>query len=266
MGKGLVLSHMALFTRFSKLGQEDRETGLSTNSSMSGGRFFQKDGRPNLRVEGMEFWRRLNIYHELLHMHYGKFLLVIFSFFIGINLLFALIYMAIGVDHLGGLVANTLGEKFGEAFFFSAQTFTTVGYGRINPIGFLASTVAAIEALMGLLSFALATGLLYGRFARPRAYIHFSKNALIAPFKEGRALMLRMVPYTKNHLTEVEAKVTLAIQVEADGVRKNQFFTLPLDISKANTLSMNWTLVHVINENSLLPNLRRLVCRADCSH
>jgi inward rectifier potassium channel len=188
-------------------------------------------------------------------MHYGKFMLVILSFFIGINLFFALIYMAIGVDHLGGLVATTLGEKFGEAFFFSAQTFTTVGYGRINPIGFLASTVAAIEALIGLLSFALATGLLYGRFARPRAYIHFSKNTLIAPFRDGRALMLRMVPYTKNHLTEVEAKVTLAIQVEVDGVRKNQFFTLPLDISKANTLSMNWTLVHVINENSPLYKL-----------
>lgn len=255
MGKGLLLVNMALRTRFGKLGQVDRETGLSTNASMNGGRFFQKDGRPNLRVEGMEFWRRLNLYHELLHMHYIKFLLVVFSFFIGINLLFALIYMAIGIDHLGGMVANTLGEKFGEAFFFSAQTFTTVGYGRINPIGFLASTVAAIEALMGLLSFALATGLLYGRFARPRAYIHFSKNALIAPFKEGRALMLRMVPYTKNHLTEVEAKVTLAIQVEVDGVRKNQFFTLPLDISKANTLSMNWTLVHVINENSPLYKL-----------
>ncbi|MBN8663433.1 MAG: hypothetical protein J0L83_02595 [Chitinophagales bacterium] len=255
MGKGLLLIQMALLSKFSKLGQVDRETGLSTNASMNGGRFFQKNGRPNIHVDGMEFWRRLNLYHELLHMHYLKFLFVILSFFIGINLLFALIYMAIGIDHLGGMVANTLGEKFGEAFFFSAQTFTTVGYGRINPIGFLASTVAAIEALMGLLCFALATGLLYGRFARPRAFIHFSKNALIAPFKEGRALMLRMVPYTKNHLTEVEAKVTLAIQVEVDGVRKNQFFTLPLDIAKANTLAMNWTLVHVINETSPLYKL-----------
>lgn len=69
------------------------------------------------------------------------------------------------------MVANTDGEKFGEAFFFSAQTFTTVGYGRINPIGFIASFVASMEALTGLMSFALVTGLLYGRFARPRAFI-----------------------------------------------------------------------------------------------
>ncbi len=87
----------------------------------------------------------------------------------------------IGVDHLGGMVTSSTIEKFGEAFFFSCQTFTAVGYGRINPVGFTASAVAAFEALIGLLSFALATGLLYGRFARPKAYLRFSENAVLAP-------------------------------------------------------------------------------------
>jgi inward rectifier potassium channel len=106
-----------------------------------------------------------------------------YAFFIGINVFFASIYLLIGLEHLGGLVANTSMEKFGESFFFSAQTFTTVGYGRINPIGFLASFTASLEALIGLLSFAIATGLLYGRFAKPRPFIQYSKNILVAPLK-----------------------------------------------------------------------------------
>ncbi len=98
-----------------------------------------------------------------------KFIAFIFLFFGLTNLVFACLYLTIGIDHLGGMVAGSNAEKFGEAFFFSAQTFTTVGYGRINPIGFNASLTASLEALIGLMSFALVTGLLYGRFAPPQS-------------------------------------------------------------------------------------------------
>lgn len=246
-----------ILSRLNRKAQQTTETGLGINSSQSGGRFFNKDGSPNIKLKGINFWEGLNLYHELLTMPLWKFIAVIVCFFIGINILFAFIYLLIGLDHLGGLVATTNGEKFGEAFFFSAQTFTTVGYGRINPIGFWASSLAALEALLGLLSFALATGLLYGRFARPKAYISYSKNALIAPFRGGNALMFRIVPYTKNYLTEAEVKVTVAMQVEEDGVLKNQFYNPKLDIAKANTLTLNWTLVHPIDENSPFYNLTK---------
>jgi inward rectifier potassium channel len=237
---------------FNRKAKQDSETGLGINSNYSGGRFFHKNGQANIIVKGSSFFERLNIFHFLLSLSRLKFVLLILSFFIGINLFFALIYLLIGVEHLGGLVFTSSLDKFGEAFFFSAQTFTTVGYGRINPIGFLASSVAAIEALTGLMSFALVTGLLYGRFSKPKAFIRFSENALFTPFKDGVALMLRMVPYTKNYLVNVEAKVTLAMRVMEDGVLKNKFYNLDLDISKANTLTSNWTLVHPINENSPL--------------
>ena len=186
-----------------------------------------------------------------------KFVLLIFIFFFSINLLFAFIYLFIGVEHLGGLVAITPLEKFGEAFFFSAQTFTTVGYGRINPIGFWASTTAAIEALLGLLSFALVTGLLYGRFARPKAYIHYSKNALFTPYKDSVALMFRMVPFTKNYLVNVETKVTIAMKIMEDNVLKNIFYNAELELAKANTMATNWTIVHHINEESPLFNFSK---------
>jgi len=240
-----------------KKARQNNETGLSNSTALSGGRFFNKNGVPNIETKGLPFWRSLNIYHTLLSMPIWKFLASILLFFVLTNLLFASIYLLIGIEHLGGMVAKTDGEKFGEAFFFSAQTFTTVGYGRINPIGFAASLTASLEALVGLMSFALATGLLYGRFARPRAFIRYSKNALFVPFKNGVALMYRMVPYTKNYLVNVEVKITMALRVEEDGQLKNKFFDLPLEIAKANTMTSNWTLVHLINEDSPLFNFTK---------
>ena len=248
---------MAILKKFNRKAKVENETGLSTNSAVSGGRFFTNKGTPNIQVKGMPFLERLNIYHALLSMPRWKFLLVIVIFFIGINFLFASIYLAIGLEHLNGLMANSLTEKLGEAFFFSAQTFTTVGYGRISPIGFATSFVAALEALTGLLTFALATGLMYARFSRPRAYIRYSKNALFVPFRDGTALMFRLVPYTKNYLMNVEVKLTVAMRLLEDGVLKNKFFNAALDISKANSLTSNWTLVHIINEESPLFGLNK---------
>jgi inward rectifier potassium channel len=238
--------------------QVNNETGLGTNTALNGGRFFNKDGVPNIEVRGLPLLRRLNIYHSLLSMSRWKFLATIILFFVAINLVFAGLYLWIGIDHLNGMVADGKGEKFGEAFFFSAQTFTTVGYGRINPVGFAASLTASLEALIGLMSFALVTGLLYGRFARPRAFIRYSKNTLLVPFRDGVALMFRIVPYTKNYLINVEVKVTVALRiVDETGQRKNKFFNAPLDIAKANTLTSNWTLVHLINEDSPLYGLTK---------
>lgn len=248
---------MAFLKNFNKKAKVENETGLGTNSNYNAGRFFKKDGTANMQVSGMPFWERINWFHALLTIPRWKFCLLIFLFFIVVNFAFALLYLFIGIDHLGGMVATTNAEKFGEAFFFSAQTFTTVGYGRINPIGFWASVTAAFEALCGLMSFALVTGLLYGRFAKPKAYIRYSKNALLAPFKDGTALMFRMVPYTKNYLVNVEVKVTVAMRVTEDGQSKNKFYNAVLDIAKANTMTSNWTLVHVINEDSPLYNLAK---------
>lgn len=240
-----------LIRKLNKKAQINNETGLGTNTNLSGtGRFFNRNGEPNMQVMGMNLWQRLNIYHSLLTMSMWKFLLVVVIYFLGTNLLFTAIYYLIGIEHLGGLMQVHRLELFGEVFFFSAQTFTTVGYGRINPMGFAASFTASMEALTGLMTFAIATGIMWGRFSRPKAYIRYSKNAVVAPFRDGIALMFRMVPFTRNYLVNVEVRVTLAMQVMEDGQMKNRFFNMPLDIAKANTMTANWTLVHIINEES----------------
>jgi inward rectifier potassium channel len=246
---------MARIRKFNPRAKTEDNSGFGINTSDYGGRFVNKDGQANIEKRGISFLERISWFHTMLAMPRWKFLLLIFLFFIVINFIFAFIYYLIGVEHLGGMVTTSSLEQFGEAYFFSAQTFTTVGYGRINPTGFVASTVAALEALTGLLSFALVTGLLYGRFSKPKAYLKFSNNALIAPFKDGIALMLRVAPYKNTTLSDAEVKMTLGMAVEENGKMVNRFFPLELELSKINLLTLSWTIVHPITESSPLYNL-----------
>lgn len=225
-------------------------TGFGINNSNYGGRFINKDGRPNIEKRGIRYFDRISWYHTMLQMPSWKFLLILFLFYTLLNLLFAIIYFAVGIEHLEGIIANTVAEKFGEAYFFSAQTFTTVGYGRISPKGITTSTVAAFEALIGLLSFAIATGLFYGRFSKPKAYVRFSENAVLAPYNNGLAIMMRVAPFKNNNLLDAEAKVTAGIIVEENGLPKNKFFILDLEYEKVNSLTLSWTIVHPITEKS----------------
>ena len=230
----------------------NKHTGFGSNAANYGGRFINKDGSANIKKVGIGIIERTSWYHTMLNIKRWKFMLTIFVFYGVVNFLFACIYCIIGVDHLNGIVATTPSEQFGQAFFFSAQTFTTVGYGHISPSGFWASFVASVEALFGLLSFAIATGLFYGRFSKPKAHILFSENAIIAPFQDGKALMMRISPYKNTNLTEAEAKVTLGMRVKENGQEFNKFFTLDLEYDKINALTLSWTLVHPITEESPL--------------
>jgi inward rectifier potassium channel len=240
---------MALLKKLRNL-KSEVNTGFGTNSSSTGGRFINRDGKPNVIKRGVGIIDRYSWYHTMLGMRRGKFLFLLFAIYITINLFFAGIYYLVGIDHLAGVNTGSPWKNFTEVFFFSAQTFTTVGYGRISPTGFTASAVSTFEAFLGLLSFAIATGLFYGRFSRPRAFLKFSKNALIAPYRDGTALMFRLSPYKNNSLSEVEVKLTMAITSEENGKLTDKFFNLPMEISKINGLSLSWTIVHPIDDKS----------------
>src|SRR5258706_9064572 len=241
---------MASLKRFSKLKSEDN-TGFGANSNNSAGRFYdRKNNRANVVKSGVSVLNRYSWYHTMLGMNRGKFLFLIFLMYILINLVFAGVYYLVGIQHLAGIKSGSSWKNFSEVFFFSTQTFTTVGYGRISPTGFLTSAVSTFEAFLGLLSFAIATGLFYGRFSRPRAFLKFSHNALISPYKDGSALMFRISPFKNNTLSEAEVKLTMGMQVEENGKMANKFYTLDIEISKINSLALSWTIVHPINEKS----------------
>lgn len=231
-----------------KIHQKNTEnSGFGDNAS---GRFINKDGLPNVNRKGVNIFNRFSWYHTMLDLSTFQFLSYLVIAYILVNIFFALIYYLIGVEHLTGIDKSNPMNEFIDVFFFSSQTFTTVGYGRIAPVGFTASLVATFEAFLGLLTFAIATGLFYGRFSRPRAYLKFSDIALIAPFKDRTALMFRLAPYKNNSLTDAEIIVSTAIQVMENSVPKSKFYTLKTQLNRINTLALNWTIVHIIDEDS----------------
>ncbi|MCZ8228640.1 ion channel [Flavobacterium sp.] len=244
---------MALFKRLNSKLTPIINTGFGTNATLNGKRFLNKDGNARVKRLGLSFFESNSWYHTLLDLPTWKFLGVLFLFYMGINFVFACLYFAIGIEHLNGIATTqSQWEQFGQAYFFSAQTFTTVGYGHISPVGFLTSSLSAAEALIGLLSFAIATGLFFGRFSKPRVFLKFSDNAIIAPYQNGTALMFRMAPYKNTNYLDSEVNATIGLSIEEDGVLTNKFYTLDLEINKVNTLVLSWTIVHPITDKSPL--------------
>lgn len=231
-----------------RIKQENTEN--SGFGSRASGRFINKDGLPNVRRRGVNVFNRLSWYHTMLNLSSFRFITYLVVMYILINLVFAIIYYLIGVEHLTGIDKSDPMNEFIDVFFFSSQTFTTVGYGRIAPVGFLASLIATFEAFLGLLTFAIATGLFYGRFSIPRAYLKFSDIAVIAPFQDASALMFRLAPYKNNALTDADVTLSTAIEINEGDNLKTNFYRLETQLSKINTLALNWTVVHKIDENS----------------
>lgn len=187
----------------------------------------------------------------LLNLPTWKFISIIFLFFVAINVLFGSIYYLIGADQFDGLSNTDHWTTYRELFYFSTQTITTVGYGHVSPVGDGASIVAGIEALTGFLLLAIATGLIYGRFSKPKSFLVFSDHALVSPYKAGNAIMFRFAGFKDKHtLTDLEVRVNTGMLVEENGKADYKYFSLHLERSKVENMAMSWTVVHPIDESS----------------
>ncbi len=238
-------------TIFSKKLHFEANTGFGASANAQGNRLLKRDGTFNVRRKGLHFTDRLNFYHELINMPWYKFVLIIFATYTFINICFASAFLAVGMEEIEGDRGLTTIDHFWDAFFFSSQTLTTVGYGRTSPIGFNANLVAAFECLIGLMMFAIITGLLYGRFSRPRAKLIYSHQAIIAPYKNGlNALMMRIANGRRNQLIECEAELMMSFIESETNMRR--FVFLDLEIKKVTALALSWTIVHPIQQESPL--------------
>lgn len=231
------------------------DLGLGSKETPQGQRIINSDGTFNLKRQGIPFLESFNFYHYLVTLTWPRFIMVVFSGYVIINAVFGLIYYLIGVENLTGITSPSRFEQFLDAFFFSAQAFTTVGFGRVSPISISANIVASLEALIGLLALALATGLLFGRFSRPVAKILFSKNAIIAPFKGMKAFQFRVANKHKSQLIDVEVTVMFSILEDVGGTGVRKFYNLDLEYKKINFFPSVWTVNHPIDENSPLYTL-----------
>ncbi|TMI79929.1 MAG: transporter [Bacteroidetes bacterium] len=244
---------MSVMKRLNPHSKTNEDTGFSNTGNINGGRFINRDGSFNLSKKGRPFWDRISVFYNMLSIPVWQFIGVILLFYIAINFLYTLVYFWLGQEQFTGLIFHSQWGIFKELFFFSTQTFTTVGYGRINPVGAAANFVASLEALNGFLSFAIATGLIYGRFARPRAHLVFSDYATITSYRDKKGLMFRFACFKEHHaLSDVTVQVNLAMLIQEDGQANYKYYVLALERSHIENLPMNWTVVHPIDEQSPL--------------
>ncbi len=211
-------------------------------------RLINRDGSFTSRRVGFPAVSYLNVYHALLTMTWPRFLAYITLSYTAMNAVFAVAFLLCGSDALLGTPASLMGGRFLRAFFFSVETFATVGYGNVYPIGTAANLIVVVESLVGLLFVALLTGLVFARFARPTAALLFSDAVVVAPYQGRTGLMFRVVNARSNQLIELEAKV-LYSRLDGGGRRYDQ---LKLERTKVVFFPLSWTVVHPIDESSPL--------------
>ena len=238
------------------------DPGLTEQFTAPVRRMMNPDGSFNVHRHGA-ILRDFHPYLRLISMGWTKFLLTLLLGYTVANSIFAAVYFCLGRGHLQGADAPTEFGRFLNDFFFSAHTLSTVGYGNMWPSGPAANLVAVLEALVGVLGFAVATGLLFGRVSRPSERIAFSERMLVSPYQGGTALEFRVVNRRANDLMDIEARVMLMTVEMRDGRPQRAYKPLALERSQVVFLPLTWTVVHPIGEESPLAgstgdDLRRL--------
>lgn len=229
----------------------EEDFGLGNRIAAKGERLLNPDGSFNVIREGLRAW---SPYQSMVEMSWVSFFLFIFTYYVSVNAIFGGIIVGLGPENVAGIKMGGWLQNFLQSFFFSIQTFTTVGYGGMMPQGMSAHIMAAIIALVGNISFALSTGLFFARFSKPKAQILFSKNAIITNHRNNgeRTLQFRIVNIRNNKIINLKAKVLFAWVEERNGQRERRFKLLTLERDEVTLFPLNWTIVHYMDENSPL--------------
>jgi inward rectifier potassium channel len=193
-----------------------------------------------------------DLYYFLVSGSWWRLIGVFVAAYLVINLAFGeAFYLAHGVG-------NARPESFIDHFSFSVQTFATIGYGAMFPANPVAHLLVTTEAMLGILYAAVATGLVFAKFSRPRARVLFSNKAVIAPRNGVPTLMFRVANERTNHIFEANMKVFLARnEVTQEGERIRRLIDLPLVRSNSPAFILSWTAMHPITPDSPLYNANR---------
>ena len=228
-------------------------------------RLLNRDGSFNVLREGLGPIDRLAPYHSALVMPWTRFLAYLTVAYLAVNVLFAFAYWLCGPGALSDASHTLDGNALVRAFFFSVETFATIGYGAVAPVGVLANTVVTVESLVGILSVALVTGLVFARFSRPTARVRFSRHALLAPYgaNGGAGFMFRLANERRTELIQLEIRVLFVRFVQENGRRVRRFDPLTLERERVYIFPLAWTVVHPIGPDSPLAQLDRAALNAD---
>ena len=230
------------------------DLGWSSTVEEAEGRVLNKNGKFNLIRKGEQY----HIYHLMISMTWLQFFSFIFVTFTLVNGFFALVYYIIGSENLSGFVSKGFFLDIVNLFHFSVQTMTTVGYGAMHPTGIATGVVASLEALVGLMSFAIVSGLMFGRFSNPKAEIKYAKHMLMTRMGDKPVLQARIANKLSHDLFDVRARILmLHNERNDDGTIVKRYKTLKLHIDNISFLPMNWTITHFIDSDSPLYKMTR---------
>jgi inward rectifier potassium channel len=231
--------------------EEFKDLGFGTEVAREAQqRLLNRNGSFNVVREGLNPFSSLSLYHWLLRISWPQFLAFITASYVIVNTLFAAAFLLCGPDALQSNPGSFVTQPFYRAFFFSVDSFATIGYGNIIPVGVAANTLVTIEALLNILGIALATGVIFSRFSRPSARIIYSKNALIAPYRGGTALEFRIANARSSQLIEVQIQVILTKMERIGGRMVRKFYDLDLERRRVVFFALSWTVVHPIDQAS----------------
>ncbi len=187
-------------------------------------------------------------YYWVMEMSWPSFILLVCVMFAIINVVFGGIYAA-----LPEAIANAKPGSIADGLFFSIDTLATVGYGYMYPANHLAHAIASLEILLGLFFSATITGLIFARFARPRASLAFSGSAIIGRYEGEPALMVRVASTRSRPLADAAAQMAwLETTHLPGGGTYRQLTELELVRSRNPMFGLAWTLVHRLEEGSRL--------------
>jgi len=214
-------------------------------------RLLNRDGTFNVTLEGLNPLTSLGLYQWLLRISWPNFLWFIAAYYVAVNLLFAGAYLLCGPDALQTSTATFANAPFYRAFFFSVDTFATIGYGNIYPVTVAANSLVAIEALLNIVTIALVTGVVFARFSRPSTKIIYSRYAVVAPYHDRTALEFRIANARSSQLIDVQVQAILTkMERSPNGSTVRRFYELPLERQRVVFFPLSWTVVHPIDSQS----------------
>lgn len=215
--------------------------------------FRRRRRGPVALIKGQDKGRWLDFYHGVLTVSWGTFFLGLASVFFGINALFASLYL---LDPGG--IAGAHPGSFADAFFYSVQTFGSIGFGALAPKSMYVNIVTTVESFVSLVNAAIATGLVFARFSRPFARVLFSNVVVITQFDGIPTLMFRAVNQRGNQIFDANVTVSFASQkITSEGMMMRRFEELRLVRSHSPLFALSWTVMHRIDETSPLFGMSR---------
>jgi len=214
-------------------------------------RAMREDRAPRVRALGRTRGSLSDFYHQMLRFTWPQLMLFFTMGFMGLNLLFACLY-SLDPQGISRSADPVQAPPFWREFFFSVHTVATIGYGNVYPVSLYVNILVVVEITLGVLFFALATGIAFARFSRPTARVLFSNVAVVTEIGGIPTLMFRAANQRHNFIFEAHANVSVLMDETVDGFAMRRFQDLELVRSSTPVFALTWSVMHRIDQRSPL--------------